>query len=84
MSIFRNDLYRGRRFLLIWTFAICFMLGICILIYPEMTTQMNEISDMFADMGSFSFSTSFTDLCREQSLFLTNGIKNGAHKKRPS
>ena len=35
-------------------------------------------------MGSFSFSTSFTDLCREQSLFLTNGIKNGAHKKRPS
>ena len=54
MSIFRIDLYRGRRFLLIWTFAICFMLGICILIYPEMTTQMNEISDMFADMGSFS------------------------------
>ena len=30
------------------------MLGVCIVIYPEMSSQMGEISTMFADMGSFS------------------------------
>ena len=30
------------------------MLGICILIYPEMASQVNEMSAMFADMGSFT------------------------------
>ena len=54
MSIFCSDLRRGTRFLLIWSFSIAFMLGVCVLIYPEMTSQMTEISDMFSDMGSFS------------------------------
>lgn len=54
MTVFLHELRYGKWFLLIWSAAISFMLGICILIYPEMTAQMTEISDMFADMGSFS------------------------------
>ena len=54
MTIFKHELRQGKNALLIWTAAICFMLGICILIYPEMSSQMGEMSAMFADMGSFS------------------------------
>ena len=54
MVLLKHELKQGRIPLLIWTAVISFMLAVCILIYPEMKSQMNEISDMFADMGSFS------------------------------
>ena len=54
MTIFKHELRQGRSTLIIWTAAISFMLGICIVIYPEMSTQMGDISAMFADMGSFA------------------------------
>ena len=54
MTIFKHELRQGRSALIIWTAAISFMLGVCIIIYPEMSTQMGDISAMFADMGSFS------------------------------
>lgn len=54
MALLRHELRQGRTSLLIWTAVIAGMLGICIMIYPEMATQMGDISSMFADMGSFS------------------------------
>lgn len=54
MTILKHELRQGRTSLLIWTTAVSFLLGICILIYPEMSSQMGEVSEMFADMGSFS------------------------------
>lgn len=54
MTIFFHELKRGKISLLIWSLAVAFMLGVCVLIYPEMKTQMGDISAMFADMGSFS------------------------------
>ena len=54
MTVFKHELRQGRSALIIWTAAISFMLGVCIVIYPEMSTQMGDISAMFADMGSFS------------------------------
>lgn len=54
MTIFKHEIRQGRNSLIIWTSIIAFMLGICILIYPDMSSQMNEISDTFANMGDFS------------------------------
>ena len=54
MPIFFHEMKRGKLSLLIWSAAVAFMLGVCILIYPEMKTQMGAISEMFAQMGSFS------------------------------
>lgn len=54
MTLLKHELKQGRNMLIIWTAVIAFMLGICVLIYPEMKSQMGEISEMFADMGSFS------------------------------
>ncbi len=54
MTIFFHELKRGKLYLAIWTLVISFMLGICIIIYPEMSADMNDISDVFAEMGAFS------------------------------
>lgn len=54
MVLLKHELKQGRIALLIWTAVISFMLAVCIFIYPEMKGQMNELSGMFADMGSFS------------------------------
>ena len=54
MSIFLHELRLSKTALIIWSAAISFMLGVCIIIYPEMSSQMGDISEMFADMGAFS------------------------------
>ena len=54
MTIWKHELRTGRLSLLIWTAAIAFLLAVCIFIYPEMSVQMEEISDTFSQMGSFS------------------------------
>lgn len=54
MTIFKHELKQGRLSLIIWTAAIAFMMAACILIYPQMGTQMDEISKSFAEMGGFS------------------------------
>ncbi len=54
MTIFFHQLKRNKISLIIWSAVLSFMLFICIIIYPEMSSQMNEISDMFSNMGAFS------------------------------
>lgn len=54
MTIFKHELRQGWRSFAIWTAVIAFMLAVCVLIYPEMSSQMGDISDLFANMGSFS------------------------------
>lgn len=54
MTLLQHELRQNRISLFIWTGAISFMLAICIFIYPEMKGEMESISDVFADMGSFS------------------------------
>lgn len=54
MVMIKHELKQGRMTLLIWTMVIAFMLALCILIYPEMETQMGDVSSMFAEMGGFS------------------------------
>lgn len=54
MTIFKHELKRGRLALCIWAAAISLMLAACVLIYPEMSSQMGEMTDMFSQMGSFT------------------------------
>lgn len=54
LSILRHEIKRNSISLIVWSLSIAFMLGITILIYPEMSSQMGELSNMFADMGAFS------------------------------
>lgn len=54
MALLHHELRQGKYGLLLWALVIGGMLGICVLIYPQMSGQMGEIGGMFADMGSFS------------------------------
>ncbi len=54
MKLFLHELRLNKKALIIWSCAISFMLGICIIIYPEMSSQMGEVGDMFSEMGAFS------------------------------
>lgn len=54
MTILKHELKQNRISLLVWTVAISFMIAVCVFLYPEMKGEMESISDVFADMGSFS------------------------------
>lgn len=54
MTLIKHELKQGKLTLIIWTAVIAFMLALCILIYPEMGSQMEDVSGMFAEMGGFS------------------------------
>lgn len=54
MLLYSHELKRNRLSLLIWTGAISFMLVVCVIIYPEMSSQMDAMSQMFSEMGAFS------------------------------
>lgn len=54
MTLFLHELKASRASLIIWSAAVSFMLSVCVFIYPEMSSQMADIGDMFADMGAFS------------------------------
>ena len=48
MSVMKHELRRGRTAFWIWTGVISFMLAVCIVLYPEMKSQMEGMSEMFA------------------------------------
>ena len=54
MTLFLHEIKRNKLSLIIWSAAISFMLAVCVFIYPEMQTQMGDISAMFSDMGAFT------------------------------
>ncbi len=54
MTIVKHELRQGKRSFFIWTASIAFLLGICVFLFPEMKGEMDNISDLFASMGSFT------------------------------
>lgn len=54
MTLFFHELKRGRVALIIWSAVVAFLLCVSVLIYPEMTSQMGDIGDMFSNMGAFT------------------------------
>ncbi len=54
MTIVKHELRQGKTSFLIWTLSIGFLLSICVFLFPEMKGEMEEVSDVFASMGSFT------------------------------
>ena len=54
MTLIRHELKQAWKSLLIWTLAIGLFMVVCVVIYPEMKGQMDDISSIFASMGAFS------------------------------
>ena len=53
-TLFLHEIKRNKISLIVWSYALAFMLGVCVFIYPEMQTQMGDLSAMFSDMGAFT------------------------------
>lgn len=54
MTLVRHELRCGWKTLAIWTAAIGFFVVICVLMYPEMKSEMEDVSEMFSSMGAFT------------------------------
>ncbi|MGN0482521.1 MAG: ABC transporter permease subunit [Lachnospiraceae bacterium] len=54
MAVFQKEWRQGYKGFLIWAVSIACMMVICVCMFPQMKGQMNEVSDMFANMGSFT------------------------------
>lgn len=54
MTIYIKELRQSLKSFCIWTAAIAFMMLVCVLMFPEMKSEMDSVSDMFANMGSFT------------------------------
>ncbi len=54
MTLLIHELKQSRVSLIIWTAAVSFMLCVSIMIYPEMSGQMEEMNQMMSEMGAFS------------------------------
>lgn len=54
MRLLKHEMRQGILSLAIWTGSIAFLMVIYIIMFPEMKGQMEDVSDMFASMGSFT------------------------------
>lgn len=54
MTLVKHELRQGKISFMIWTASIGLLLVICIFLFPEMKDQMEDVSDVFSSMGSFT------------------------------
>lgn len=54
MTIFNHEVKQNRKMLFIWSGVVGFMIIICMIMYPEMQTQMTDFESIFANMGDFT------------------------------
>ncbi len=54
MTIVKHEIKEGRTALVIWTAAVASLLAVCGLFFTEMVGDMGDVSEIFAEMGSFS------------------------------
>lgn len=54
MKIYIKELKQSAKSLIIWSGAISFMMLVCIIMFPEMQSEMDNVSSLFANMGGFS------------------------------
>ena len=54
MVILKREILSQKLTILVWGLAIGFMVGVCVLIYPQMQSQMDNIGEMMSSLGSFT------------------------------
>ena len=54
MTLLKHELKQGFKTLALWTASIGFLIAICLFLFPEMKGEMDNVSDMFSSMGSFT------------------------------
>jgi ABC-2 type transport system permease protein len=78
MTLFLQELKRGRKVLLIWSLLVAFFVAVCILVYPEMKNMKADFSNMGAfssafGLNQFNFLTFFGFYGVECGMMMTLG-----------
>ena len=54
MTIFKQEIRSQKKTVLIWSLSIGLLIGLCVLMFPEMESQMDDVNAIFSKMGSFT------------------------------
>ena len=54
MTIFSHEIKQNRKMLIIWSLSVGLLMVTCMMLYPQMQSQMEDINKMYSSMGSFS------------------------------
>ncbi|HBZ03614.1 MAG TPA: ABC transporter permease [Lachnospiraceae bacterium] len=54
MTIFKQELKSQKLTITIWSLAIGLLVATCVLMYPDMQSQMSDVNEMFSSMGNFT------------------------------
>jgi ABC-2 type transport system permease protein len=54
MTIFKHELRQGRTAFAVWTAGVGAMLAACLILFPEMKGEMEQVGQMFGSMGAFT------------------------------
>ncbi|MBO4928382.1 MAG: ABC transporter permease subunit [Clostridiales bacterium] len=54
MTVFKQEIKSQLKAILIWSLSIGILIAACVLMYPDMESQMDGVNKMFSSMGSFT------------------------------
>lgn len=54
MTLVIHELRRGKKSLAVWTVSVAFFIVICVFMFPQMKSETDKMTEMFASMGSFT------------------------------
>ncbi len=54
MTIFKQEIRSQRLAIIIWSLSIGLLVAACVLMYPDMKSQMSGVNDIFSSMGNFT------------------------------
>ena len=54
MTIFKQEIRSQRLSIIIWSLSIGLLVAACVLMYPDMKSQMSGVNEMFSSMGNFT------------------------------
>ena len=54
MTIFKQEIKSQKIAIAIWSLSIGLLIAMCVLMYPDMESQMEGVNDMFSSMGNFT------------------------------
>lgn len=54
MTIYKQELRSQKIPIIVWSLSIGLLIAVCMLMYPEMKSQMEDVNEMFSSMGNFT------------------------------
>ena len=54
MTVFKQEIKSQKMQILIWSLSIGLLIAACVMMYPDMESQMGEVNKMFSSMGNFT------------------------------